>query len=254
MKLNIGESIKKLRKERDITQEEFAEIFGVSCQSVSRWENGLCYPDIEMIPAIAAFFGISADKLLGVDKETEEAAVKSILDEFQAAISVGKINDCIDIARRGVAEFPNDFRLLNKLMYALFVSGSDDANIPDWKENMEKYDSEIIALGERIIKHCPDIEIRLEATARLAFQHCEMGRKSIGRSVYETMPSMTHCKEVAIWWALREDEKLAHTRMLISKAYSLLATGIYQLTFLLSDEDAIKVFQKSAEIETIMCD
>ena len=49
MKLNIGETIKKLRKERDITQEEFAEVLGVSCQSVSRWENNSCYPDIELI-------------------------------------------------------------------------------------------------------------------------------------------------------------------------------------------------------------
>ena len=39
MKLKIGETIKKFRKEREITQEEFAEVLGVSFQSVSRWEN-----------------------------------------------------------------------------------------------------------------------------------------------------------------------------------------------------------------------
>ena len=63
MKLNIGETIKRLRKERAITQEEFAEVLGVSCQSVSRWENNSCYPDIELIPIIAEFFGISTDRL-----------------------------------------------------------------------------------------------------------------------------------------------------------------------------------------------
>lgn len=67
MKLNIGKTIKSLRKEREITQEEFAEVLGVSCQSVSRWENDSCYPDIEMIPTIAAFFGISVDHLMGID-------------------------------------------------------------------------------------------------------------------------------------------------------------------------------------------
>lgn len=40
MKLKVGEMIKRLRKEREITQEEFAEVLGVSCQSVSRWEKG----------------------------------------------------------------------------------------------------------------------------------------------------------------------------------------------------------------------
>ena len=61
MKLNIGETIKKLRKERELTQEEFAEVLGESCQSVSLWENNSCYPDIELIPIIAAFFDISTD-------------------------------------------------------------------------------------------------------------------------------------------------------------------------------------------------
>lgn len=47
--------------------------------------------------------------------------------------------------------------LLNKLMYALFVSGSDDANIPDWKENMEKYKYEIIELSEKILETLPSM-------------------------------------------------------------------------------------------------
>lgn len=41
MKLNIGNAIKYLRKERDITQDELADILGVSYQSVSRWETGV---------------------------------------------------------------------------------------------------------------------------------------------------------------------------------------------------------------------
>ena len=254
MKLKIGENIKRLRKDIDITQEEFAEIIGVSCQSVSRWENDQCYPDIELIPTIADFFNISADKLMGIDDQAEKTNVNKYLDAFQEAISIGKIEKCINIARKAVAEFPNNYKLLNKLMYALFVAGSDDANIPNWKENMEKYDSEIVAIGERIIKHCPDTELRLEATARLAFQHCEMGRKSIGRAIYETMPSMTHCKENAIWWALDEDEKLPHTRERIAKAYSNLSAGIYQLATLLPYEEALKVFEKYHNLKCLMHD
>ena len=169
MKLNVGKTIKSLRKEREITQEELAEVLSVSCQSVSRWENDSCYPDIEMIPTIAAFFGVSVDKLMGIDEQAEKAAVDRYLHAFQEAISVGDMDDCIRIARAGVAEFPNNYALLNKLMYALFVAGDDTGNIPDWKENREKYDAEIVALGERMMKYCPDTNIRYEATARLAF-------------------------------------------------------------------------------------
>ncbi|MBQ8752975.1 MAG: helix-turn-helix transcriptional regulator [Clostridia bacterium] len=254
MKLNIGETIKKLRKERDITQEEFSEVLGVSCQSVSRWENGTCYPDIELIPVIAAFFGISTDKLMGIDEIAERTAVDKYLNAFQKAISRGEVDNCIRIAREGVAEFPNNYALLNKLMYALFVAGSDDADIPDWKDNMQKYDGEIVALGERIAKYCPDTDIRFEATARLAFQHCEMGRKAIGRSIYETLPTMIWCKESVIWWGLNEEEKLPHLREYIEKAYTLLNAGISKLKYILPAEDAIKVLEKMYALEKLMYD
>ena len=254
MKLNIGETIKKLRKEREITQEEFAEILGVSCQSVSRWENNSCYPDIELIPTIASFFDISTDKLMGVDEIAEKKAVDKYLKDFQAAISVGNIDECIRIARAGVAEFPNNYVLLNKLMYALFVATSDDADIVDWKENKQKYDAEIVALGERIMKYCPDTNIKYEATDRLAFHHCEMGRKQQGRAIYETFPPMVYCKEWSLKWALSDDEELPHWRKFILQAYYALSDGLWQLVDLVSDEDAVTVCEKSHALDHIIFD
>ena len=135
--MSFGERLQAVRRESGETQEEFAEVLGVSCQSVSRWENQQCYPDIELIPVIAAFFGISTDKLLGLDETAEQEAVERYLGAFQSQISMGHLDECIAIARKGVAEFPNNFVLLNKLMSALFASGDDDGNVPDWKENME---------------------------------------------------------------------------------------------------------------------
>ncbi|MBQ9768117.1 MAG: helix-turn-helix transcriptional regulator [Lachnospiraceae bacterium] len=254
MKLKIGEIIKKCRKEREITQEEFAEVLGVSCQSVSRWENGTCYPDMELIPTIAGFFAVSVDQLLGVDEAVEKQAVDRYLSEFQKAISHGAVDECIRIAREGVAEFPNNYAMLNSLMYALFVAGSDDADIPNWKENMEKYDAEIVALGERIRKYCPDVGLRTEATARLAFQHCEMGRKAIGRSIYETLPTMEWCRERAIWWALEEEEKLPHTRAFMWEAYLQLTIAIDRLVHLLPPEEALLVLDKDEALEKLMYD
>ncbi len=254
MKLNIGETIKRLRKEREITQEEFSEILGVSCQSVSRWENDLCYPDIELIPVIADFFGITTDTLMGIDNAAEKQAVEQYKSAFQEAISRGAVDECISISRKAVAEYPNNYVLLNQLMYALFISGDDSADIPDWKENMEKYDGEIVALGERIIKYCPDTGIRLEATARLAFQHCEMGRRETGRALYEAMPSMTVCREQAIWWALNEEEKIPHLHESIREAYYLLNGFIWRLEKQLPAEEALKVLEKEFAIRDIMLD
>lgn len=60
----IGKQIASMRKERGIKQEELAAFVGVSPQAVSKWENG-GVPDIEILPKIADFFGISIDCLFG---------------------------------------------------------------------------------------------------------------------------------------------------------------------------------------------
>ncbi len=256
MKLTIGQTIRSLRRERGITQEELAEMLGVACQSVSRWELGSCYPDIEMLPVIADIFQISTDKLLGADHVTEQKKTDEYLARFQTAISKGQIDQCIAIAREGVAEFPNNYTLLNKLMYALFVSGDDSGNIPDWKENRKKYDAEIISLGERIVKYCSDPDIRLEATGRLAFQHCEMGRKDMGRALYETLPSQELCRENQIWWALEQEEKLPFLRKKIRQDYESLRSSVWLLagSRLLTDGESIEAFKKMAALEQLICD
>ena len=256
MKLRTSENIKKFRKEKEITQEQFAEMLGVSCQSVSRWESGICYPDVELLPTIAKILGISVDFLLGVNEITEKEDVEKYLDRFQTAISQGKIYDCIDIAREGVREYPNNYILLDKLMYALFVSGDDDGNIPEWKENMEKYDAEITTLGERIMKYCPDQNIRLTATARLAFNHCENNRKDIGRKIYDTLPPMELCRELQIWWALKKEEKLPFLQKAISDSFELLESFIW----LLADADVVDVeteliaIKKVFELQNLILD
>lgn len=256
MKLNIGNTIKYLRKEKDITQEELADILGVSYQSVSRWETGVCYPDMELIPVIADFFDVTADRLLGVHEKIEQKKIEQYLLRFQEAISKGKVYDCIAIAREGVEEYPNNFTLLNKLMYALFVAGDDDGNISEWKENMEKYDAEITALGERIMKYCPDQNIRLEAAARLAFNHCEMGRKEIGRTIYESLPSVEFCKENQMWWSLDDNEKLPFLRNKIKQDYEALKSSVWLLeaSGCIPDEQAVVAIKKIWEFEKIVYD
>lgn len=231
MKLKLCENIKKLRLKKGFTQEELAETLGVSPQAVSRWENGSCYPDLELLPTISRFFGTSIDCLLGADENYENQKVGEYKRVFREAISVGDVYKCIDISRQAMAEFPNNYEMLNQLMYALFLSTDDDGFIPEWKENMEKFDEEITRLGERIMKYCPDRRIQLEATERLAFHHCEMGRKGTGRAIYETLPSRSFCKEGCIWWALEENEKLPYLRNDVRYHYDLLTNQLWRMLF-----------------------
>lgn len=256
MKLSIGENIKLFRKAKDITQEQLAEMLNVSSQSVSRWELGICYPDMELLPMLAEIFEITVDKLLGVDNIAEKKKVDEYLNRFQVAINQGKIDECISIAREGVAEYPNNYALLNKLMYALFVSGDDTGNISNWKENMENYDAEITSLGERIMKYCPDQNIRLEAISRLAFNHCEQGRKEIGKQIYEMLPPMILCRENQMWWSLEEDEKTSFLQKQIKKSYDMLYGFIWLLATCgkLSPTNSLSVINKAEELNNLITD
>ena len=64
MKQYFAGNLKKLRKNADITQEKLAECLGVLPQTVSKWERAETYPDIETLPSLANFFGVTIDELL----------------------------------------------------------------------------------------------------------------------------------------------------------------------------------------------
>ena len=83
MKLTIGENIRKYRKKNDMTQEALADRLGVTYQSVSRWENGSTYPDLELLPSISEIFGISVDELLGMPSIEKEKRAKEAFDELR---------------------------------------------------------------------------------------------------------------------------------------------------------------------------
>lgn len=117
MQLPIGSTIKHLRKEREITQEEFAEILGVSCQSVSRWENNSCYPDMELLPAIASYFDITIDTLLGYDRSVERQ--NKLIEELALKIKAGMM-DVTEEIRNAIQIYPKNIALQIMLVTTLF--------------------------------------------------------------------------------------------------------------------------------------
>ena len=97
MKLMLGANIRGLRRERHITQEQLAEKLGVSCQSVSRWENDTCYPDMELLPALARIFSVSVDRLLGVSEEDKHDKLMDLLKQVSAADAVREADKLITL-------------------------------------------------------------------------------------------------------------------------------------------------------------
>ena len=134
MKLAISRTIRRLRKEKDITQEALAAALGVTSQSVSRWENDAAYPDMELIPAIANYFGVTTDVLFGMDEETKEYRLVQYQERYQEART---LEEEIRIVREAVKEVPADCFWRGRLC-CLLTSGSKElarANLPEIREH-----------------------------------------------------------------------------------------------------------------------
>ncbi|MBR5767614.1 MAG: helix-turn-helix transcriptional regulator, partial [Clostridia bacterium] len=81
MNIKLSEQLKKLRREKGNTQEDLANHLGISTQAVSKWEREEGYPDITLLPAIASYYNVSVDDLLGVGKIEKEKKLNAYRDK-----------------------------------------------------------------------------------------------------------------------------------------------------------------------------
>ena len=119
--MNIGPTIKQLRRRHDITQEQLADYLGTSPQAISRWETGVTQPDLAHIPALANIFNVTTDELLGVDIAAKEARIDAICENAITNYKAkGLTSEAIAVLREGLKEYPNSYKLMDALQSALW--------------------------------------------------------------------------------------------------------------------------------------
>ncbi|MDR0906946.1 MAG: helix-turn-helix domain-containing protein [Oscillospiraceae bacterium] len=201
MNIYISENIRRLRRERDLTQERLAEHLGVTTSAVSKWERGEAYPDIGLILPLAGYFGVTTDELLGVDKARDEARIEAYLAEYHRLSSIGRDTEKWALIDALYDEFPNDWRVIDlysgRLMWEL-LPGDEDG----WqclRDNQDK----IIALCKRGIEECPDIGMRLEFAQSLAICYSATDRRedaiAVVRKHLPENPRCTQAETLANW-------------------------------------------------------
>lgn len=139
MKLFLGETMKRLRQEKGLTQEQLSDKLGVSFQSVSRWEGGSSYPDIELIPEIAGFFHVSIDELMGMDQSLRDKKLNEALQQLAGNVP---LEERIKIQRQIHRDFPHDSGVLYGLIHTLgelCEEGQERIYFEELKQFAEEY-------------------------------------------------------------------------------------------------------------------
>ena len=157
--MNIGEVIKKYRKEAGFTQEEMANRLGVTTPAVNKWENGNSNPDIELLAPIARLLHISLDTLMSFHEELTSSEIDAIIREMDGMFDTEGFQKVYEWATERIKEYPN----CNMLIWQIAVMLDARRLTGDCTEP-EKYDEQInawyeIALGDEnevIKRHAAD--------------------------------------------------------------------------------------------------
>lgn len=157
--MNIGNKIKELRKNRGITQEQFADAIGISFQAVSKWENNISLPDIALVPSIASYFEVSLDELFdyNVDKIQEEAITIAKESWKYRNTDWGAARE---ILYNGLKKYPDNEILLLNLLY-----------VTDY----EKYPDEEIRIASKVVDVAKDDASRYDAYRFMAYAYKAKG-------------------------------------------------------------------------------
>jgi len=180
--LYIAENIKTLRKNKDMTQEEVAEILGVSPQSVSKWERGDTYPDITLLPSIANLFNISVDSLLGMEKINDDKVKNTVFLEGQRLLRRGDNTGAADVFTNALKIYPNDWSLMLELVLALAMQ-----NEPEKLLRAE-------TLCERILSGNASEVVLYTTRAALCFIYKKKGDKVKATEAAQKLPHENVCR------------------------------------------------------------
>jgi len=216
MDIYLSEQLKKLRKEKGNTQEDLARHLNISVQAVSKWERDEGFPDIALLPAIALYYNVSVDDLLGVGKVEQQKRIKEMRDKNMELFRAGKSAERVALTREMHKEFPNDHEIIFDLMCALYC------------ENRDKNADEIIECGVRILDESTDTSLRGGAIQFLCFTYYYSKKDSESAKKYaELASSFNVSKEELMPRILEGDEAVRYCQRNIMHLVQMISARVY---------------------------
>lgn len=243
MNIKIGAIIKKLRAEHNMTQDTLATAIGVTPQAISRWESEGGYPDIELLPALADFFSVSTDELLGYKLSEREEELANIKKELRRLAEVGTHQEKLSFVRDAFIQFPGDAKIKVYLAACL---------LDEWRNTHEKsriHESETLCLS--VIDDCRDEDIRYEAILTLSSIYTELGEPKKAKNTLELLAPIKYCRETALACGIGDGNTEFYIQDEIDKLTDDLGLSIHHLVLHEDLPDDPSTWDKKIEMLTI---
>jgi|GEM_PF-1005097 Predicted transcriptional regulators len=177
--MNIGSQIKKLRRERNITQEQLAEYLNISVPAISQWESGKTAPDISQLPLLANIFKVSSDIILGIDVDMKENKIEEIYNSALNDSFAGYRERAVETLKKGLAEYPDSFKLKNTV-----VNGFHEAY--GWDDELTL--NEIIFLCRQVIDGRTDNEVKMDDIWLACCNYLKIDKREEAEKLAKSLP------------------------------------------------------------------
>ena len=145
MEMTLSENIRRLRKERSLTQEQLSEVLGVTAGAVYKWEAGLSVPELELIVEMADFFDCSVDVLLGYRMKDNrlDATVKRLREYRRSKDRAGLAE-----AEKALKKYPHSFEIVHESATLYGVFGVESGEAALHRRALELLEQALSLLGQ----------------------------------------------------------------------------------------------------------
>ena len=187
--MKINQIIREKRKELSLTQEQIAELLGVSTPAVNKWEKGSTYPDITLLPALARLLKIDLNTLMSFNDDLTDIEIENFVNGIDKVVQEQSYKTAFQMAIDKIHEYPTCDKLIYSTIF--YLDGALSLySVPEPEQYRETFETFYQRLS---VNEIP--EIRDMAISMLIAYARNRGEYSKAEELINTLPFSAIDKE-----------------------------------------------------------
>lgn len=234
--MSFGQTVRALRREANMTQEQLAEILSISPQAVSRWETDAAMPDISLLPPLANLFNVTTDHLLGMEAYQRNFRKAEFDEAFREYWNHDDKEKNYQIALKAVAEYPGNMEYVEWLAsdeYYVALQSKDDGKYKALLESAEKHYT-------AVLKNTSDKKLYGKALHGIVLTLNALNRKEEAKEYAMKEQDESEREELLLWCLDGDDKKKLSQEIANTYLYQFL----FYLTFDQKTPEAFDAVEK----------